>query len=118
MSTNEIAAPMLATLDKGLRVRGYVSRDEVGDRYRLGVRILTLASAVLNDLDIRQAAMPALERLQQETRELVFLSVLDRREVVTIERLDCDQPLTLRAQIGSRRPIHCTAAGKAFMGFL
>ncbi len=155
MPTDDIAVPMLATLDKGLRVlealsetdpsratltalsnslgmhrttlfrilgtlraRGYVRRDEAGDRYRLGVRILTLASAVLNDLDIRQAAMPALERLQHQTRELVFLSVLDRREVVTIERLDCDQPLTLRAQIGSRRPIHCTAAGKAFMGFI
>lgn len=101
-----------------LRARGYVSRDEAGDRYRLGVRVLTLASAVLHDLDIRQAALPALEALRRQSRELVFLSVLDRHEVVTIERLDCDQPLTLRAQIGSRRPIHCTAAGKAFMAFL
>jgi IclR family transcriptional regulator, KDG regulon repressor len=101
-----------------LRARGYVSRDEVNDRYRLGVRILSLASAVLNDLDIRDAARPVLEDLGSQTRELVFLSVLDRHEVVTIDRLDCDQPLTLRAQLGSRRPLHCTAAGKAFMAFM
>lgn len=155
MSTSEVAAPMLSTLDKGLRVlealsesepspttltalsnalgmhrttvfrilgtlraRGYVSRDEVGDRYRLGVRVLTLASAVLHDLDIRQAALPALEELRQATRELVFLSVQDGNEVVTVERLDSDQPLALRAHIGSRRPMHCTAAGKALMAFL
>jgi IclR family transcriptional regulator, KDG regulon repressor len=155
MPTNEVALPMLTTLDKGLRVlealseaepapatltalsnavglhrttvfrilgtlraRGYVSRDEAGDGYRLGVRILTLASSVLHDLDIREAARPALEELRRRTRELVILSVLDRHEVVTIERLDSDQTLALRAQLGSRRPLHCTAAGKAFMAHL
>ena len=101
-----------------LRARGYVSRDDGGDRYRLGVRVLTLASAVLNDLDIRQAALPALEELRRATRELVFLSVRDRNEVVTVERLDSDQPLALRAHLGSRRPMHCTAAGKALMASL
>jgi DNA-binding IclR family transcriptional regulator len=97
-----------------LRARGYVSRESDTDRDRLGVRVLSLASAVLDDLDIRQVARPALQALRRETRELVFLTVLDRGEVVTVERLDSDQPLTLRAQIGSRRPAHCTAAGKAF----
>jgi IclR family transcriptional regulator, KDG regulon repressor len=101
-----------------LRARGYVSRESDTDRYRLGVRVLSLAASVLDDLDIRQVARPLLEALRQDARELVFLTVLDRGEVVTVERLDSDQPLTLRAQIGSRRPAHCTAAGKAFLAVL
>jgi DNA-binding IclR family transcriptional regulator len=101
-----------------LRARGYVSRESDTDRYRLGVRVLSLAAVVLDDLDIRQMARPALQALRHAARELVFLSVLDRGEVVTVERLDSDQPLTLRAQIGSRRPAHCTAAGKAFLAVL
>lgn len=101
-----------------LRARGYVARESDTDRYRLGVRVLSLAGVVLDDLDVRQVARPALEALRLEARELVFLTVLDRGEVVTVERLDSDQPLTLRAQIGSRRPAHCTAAGKAFLAAL
>jgi IclR family acetate operon transcriptional repressor len=101
-----------------LRARGYVTRESDTDRYRLGVRVLTLAGAVLDDLDVRQVARPLLEALRRDARELVFLSVLDRGEVVTVERLDSDQPLTLRHQIGSRRPVHCTAAGKAFLAVL
>jgi IclR family acetate operon transcriptional repressor len=101
-----------------LRARGYVMRERDTDRYRLGVGALSLAGAVLNDLDIRQVARPALEALRQDTRDLVCLSVLDRGEVVMVERLESDQPLTLRTQLGSRRPAHCTAAGKAFLAVL
>jgi DNA-binding IclR family transcriptional regulator len=72
----------------------------------------------LDDLDVRQIARPALEALNRASRELVFLSVMEGGEVVTVERLESDQPLTLRAQLGSRRPAHCTAAGKAFLAVL
>jgi DNA-binding IclR family transcriptional regulator len=101
-----------------LRARGYVSRDHETDRYRLGVRVLTLASSVLEDLDIRQAALPGLQELNRATRELVYLTVLDQGEVITVEHLESDQALTLRARIGARRPLHCTASGKALIAHL
>jgi DNA-binding IclR family transcriptional regulator len=101
-----------------LRARGYVSRDRDTDRYRLGARVLTLASAVLDDLDVRQVALPPLQTLNRETRELVYLTVLDHGEVITVEHLESDQPLSLRGRIGARRPLHCTAAGKALVAFL
>lgn len=101
-----------------LRARGYVSRDRDTDRYRLGARVLTLASAVLDDLDVRQVAMPALQALNRQTHELVYLTVLDHGEVITVEHLESDQPISLRGKIGARRPLHCTAAGKALVAFL
>jgi DNA-binding IclR family transcriptional regulator len=101
-----------------LQARGYVSRDPDGDGYRLGVRVLSLASAVLADLDIRKAGHGPLQQLCDDTGELVFLTVLDGDEVVTIERLEGSHTVSLRAQIGSRRPAYCTAAGKAIVAFL
>jgi DNA-binding IclR family transcriptional regulator len=101
-----------------LQARGYVTRDPDNDGYRLGVRVLSLASSVLADLDIRKAGHASLLHLRDETGELVFLTVLDGHEVVTIERLDGSHAVTLRAQIGSRRPANCTAAGKAIVSFL
>ncbi|MGE3269581.1 MAG: IclR family transcriptional regulator [Chloroflexota bacterium] len=101
-----------------LQARGYVRRDPDGDGYRLGVRVLSLASAVLADLDIRKAGHEPLQSLNEDTGELVFLTVLDGHEVVTIERLEGTHTVTLRSQIGSRRPAYCTAAGKAIVAFL
>lgn len=101
-----------------LQARGYVRRDPDGDGYRLGVRVLSLASSVLADLDVRKAGHQPLQQLCQDTGELVFLTVLDGDEVVTIERLEGSHTVSLRAQIGSRRPAYCTAAGKAIVAFL
>jgi DNA-binding IclR family transcriptional regulator len=101
-----------------LQARGYVSRDPDTDGYRLGVRVLSLASSVLADLDIRKAGHAPLEALCHDTGELVFLTVRDGDEVVTVERMEGSHTVTLRAQIGARRPAYCTAAGKAIVAFL
>jgi len=107
---------LLATLQQ----HGYVERDEDGGGYTIGLQILTLASALLNDLDLRRVGLPYLAELGRRVGETVHLVVLDpeRREAVTVERIEGISPLSLRTQIGSRRPLHCTAVGKAMLAFL
>ncbi len=101
-----------------LQARGYVQRDRATDRYRLGTRILSLASTLLQDLDLRQVARATLQALCDDTQELVHLAVLDSGEVVTVDRLEGKQTLSLRTAIGARRPAYCSAAGKAILAFL
>lgn len=101
-----------------LNARGYVDRDPVTDRYTLGVRSLMLASSFLDNLEIRQVARPILVALCDKTQELVHLTVLDHGEVVTIERVESKQPVSLHTEVGVRRPAYCTAAGKAIMAYL
>jgi DNA-binding IclR family transcriptional regulator len=98
-----------------LRSRGYIDRDPVTDRYRLAARVLTLAGAFLDGLDIRHVARPALQALCDRTQELVHLAILDRGDVVTIERIEGKHPVSLQTGIGARRPIYCTASGKAIL---
>ena len=101
-----------------LLARGYVERDPATDRYRLGIRVLFLASTLLNDLDIRQVARPALEALGDRTQELVHLTVLDHGEVITVDRIEGKHSLSLQTRVGERRPAYCTASGKALLAFL
>lgn len=101
-----------------LQARGYVDRDRVTDRYHIGMRVLSLPSAVLRRLDIRQIARPSLQALCTETQELVHLTVLNAGSVVTIERLESTHTLSLRLELGDRRPAHCTATGKVFLAHL
>jgi len=101
-----------------LQARGYVSRNRMTDRFRLGMRVLSLASTVLRGLDLRQVARPTLERLCAETQELVLLTVLDHGAVVTVECLEGNQTIALRTELGARRPAYCTASGKALLAHM
>jgi IclR family transcriptional regulator, KDG regulon repressor len=101
-----------------LRARGYIDRDPVTDRYRLGSRVLTIAGAFLDNLDIRHVARPALQALCDRTHELVHLATLDRGEVVTVERIEGKHPVSLQTGVGARRPVYCTASGKAILAYL
>lgn len=107
-------ARFLTTLQR----RGYLERDPATERYRPGLRVLTLSAAVLTHLQIRDIARPVLEALRDETGEMTHLTVLDNGEVVTVDRAEGHNPLTLRTEIGSRRPAYCTASGKAMLAYL
>lgn len=101
------------------RASGYVERDPTTDRYRLGIRILFLSSALLTGMDLRKTAKSFLESLCEQTQELVQLTTFDHGEVVTIERVLSKQTLALQtAEIGARRPAYCTATGKATLAYL
>ena len=97
---------------------GYLERDDEG-RLSLGIRVLELGFSYLASLDLRTQALPEMRRLVGEIDASIGLSVIDRNEVVYIERLESSrlQPV-LPVGVGARMPLHATAMGKAIMAFL
>ena len=65
--------------------RGFVDRDEATARYRLGLRLVAYADAVLAGLDVRTIARPHLERLVAQTGETATLSVPGGTQPFTID---------------------------------
>jgi DNA-binding IclR family transcriptional regulator len=98
--------------------RGYLEQVDGSDHYRLGYKALVLASATIAGLSLREIGAPILEDLSRATRETVHIVVLDQGEVVTIDRLEAEHPITLRTHIGARRPCYCSATGKAMLAHL
>jgi IclR family KDG regulon transcriptional repressor len=98
--------------------RAYAEQIGEGDRYRLGLGALRLASASMTGIMLREIGVPVLEALRRKTGETVQTVVLDPNgEVVTIDRLDAEHPIGLRTHVGARRPAYCSAAGKAMLAF-
>ena len=97
---------------------GYLERDAEG-RLSLGLRVLELGFSYLASLDLRTQALPEMRRLVGELDASIGLSVIDRNEVVYIERLESStlQPI-LPVGVGVRMPLHATAMGKAIMAFM
>lgn len=89
-----------------------------GHSYVLGMRSLELGGLAVAHHELRQAASPLLAELHQRTGAVATLAVLDRKDVVFVERhgrgLTSD-PVT---RVGGRAPAHATAAGKAMLAWL
>lgn len=100
-----------------LQARGFVQRDRVTDHYRIGIKMLSLTASLLRNLDVREIARPHLHALCQHTEELVLLTVLDEGAVVTVEQLEGAHTISLRTELGARRPAYCTASGKVFLAY-
>lgn len=113
--SNSTTFRLLATLAS----HNYVERNEQTGAYRLGLACLELARAYHAGNTIRQAALPVLEKLRDDSRETIHLAVLDKMEVVYLEKLHGLHAVGLMtSRIGGRLPAHCTGLGKALLAYV
>lgn len=97
---------------------GYIEQDVHSERYKLGYKLLEVSSKLLNQLDVRQVAMPFLQQLADSTNEVIHLVVLRRGQVVYIEKVEGSETIRMHSQVGTIAPVHCTGVGKAILAHL
>ena len=85
------------------------------DRYVVGPALTRLSVQALSSVNIGLPIRRVLSALAAESGETCNVGVLDKDEVVYIERVEGPSPLRLQLDVGSRVPIHCTAIGKLLM---
>jgi DNA-binding IclR family transcriptional regulator len=86
-------------------------------RYRLGVRILRLASGVLGRLDVRDVARPHLEDLVDAVGETATLSIPGDRDAITVDFVPTDRYLQGVTRLGRPSVAHASSAGKVLLAF-
>ena len=101
-----------------LESEGFVEKSPLNSRYRLGLKLLDLANRVMGRYDLRDHARPYMEELAQEIGEIIHLSILDRNEIVYLEKKGEGQPLTVATRVGGRSPAHACAMGKVLVSGL
>ena len=68
--------------------------------------------------ELREAALPHLQRLSDETDQTVNLAVRDGAEIVYLARLKRPGLLDIKLYVGSRLPVHATSLGRAMLARL
>jgi IclR family transcriptional regulator, KDG regulon repressor len=101
-----------------LTAEGLLEQDPRTGGYRLGIVMFELGEAVRVHMDLHAAAGPVLGMLREETRETAQVGVLDRGEVVYVDRLESSHTLRLFTETGRRVPAHCSSSGKVLLAFL
>ena len=101
-----------------LRARGFVKWNPDNARYSLGMRAFEVGCGILRSMEAHAVAKPYLEQLVANLGETAFLGVLDDADLVVIDKIDGRRSVRMYADIGSRRPLHSTAIGKALLAHL
>lgn len=94
----------------------FLERDANSGTYRLGARIVSLASNETPLIVLR--ARPYLERLRDRFDETVNLGMLSGDNIVYLDIVESQRTVRLAARIGDRDMVHSTALGKAIAASL
>jgi IclR family acetate operon transcriptional repressor len=123
LGTNEVArrlgaTPSTVSRQLGTLVgTGLVEHDDESGQYRLGIRLVELAHAVLARLDVRTVARPHLEALVEATGETATLSVPADPDAITVDFVAAPHYVRGVTALGRPSIAHATAAGKVMLAF-
>ena len=107
------AARMLATLAH----EGAVEQVSGATSYRLGPRLVTLASGLTPTRSLAAVAHPTLEELAVASGEAAGLSVPDGDLVHYIDQVAVPNPVSVRDWTGTRAPLHAVSSGQVLLAF-
>jgi DNA-binding IclR family transcriptional regulator len=101
-----------------LRRRGYLEQNADG-HIVLGARLFDVGVCARADVRLRAVARPALTELVKRTGETAFLGILTPNfTVLHLDKVVSPQVIRYDAELGEKRPAHCTAMGKALLAEL
>lgn len=91
-------------------------------KYRLSSRVSDFGLSLLDSMVVRRLAREHLRELRARTGHTAGLAILDDSEVSYVDRWQGSRrgqyAIDLGVGLGSRLPIHCSAAGKALLAHL
>ena len=97
---------------------GYVDRVPDTRKFRLALKVLDLGFNAIARSDLRTRARPILRGLVGEMNEAASIGVLDKADVIYVERIQAGLArLGVDIRIGSRVPAYSTAIGHAILAW-
>jgi DNA-binding IclR family transcriptional regulator len=107
-----------ATILYTLEALGYLEREDVNNRYTLGVRMLSFTRKIADEVNIAGRCQTLLEELVHESALTGHLAVRHNGDSMYVARVAAPGLLQVSSYVGMRWPVHASAAGKALLAFL
>jgi DNA-binding IclR family transcriptional regulator len=96
---------------------GWVEETTRRGRYALGLQLVQLGRAAVEQEFERRLALPALRALRDDTGLTVYLTVLRGLSAVCVERIDGREVLAFGLQFGGSLPLHAGAGPNVLLAF-
>jgi len=85
--------------------------------FALGLRLFELGELVGDRRTLRDASLPYLQELFEQTHETIHLGVLDGGEILYFAKIVGYGAFPLPTRTGGRWPVHASALGKVLLAF-
>jgi IclR family transcriptional regulator, acetate operon repressor len=100
-----------------LRARGFVAHDAATGVFTIGMKAFAVGAAAVQVSRLDQVATNVMRRLSEETGETTSLAMRDGANVIYVEQIEAVTALRMSARLGTRLPLHATAAGKILLAW-
>lgn len=102
---------------QALKEEGWVYQGGEGNNYRIGLRLLVLASQSRLRMGLVKQLHPVMKQISEYCEQTVVLSVVDGRQTVCLHTIESNKRIRIDSQVGSRGPLHAGASGKTLLAF-
>lgn len=113
-----IAKSTVHRIASTLVAEGFLEKNPVNDKYRLGLALFRLGALVRRRMDVSYEARPMLMDLRAQTNETILLAIPDEDQIMYVFHLESSHAIRMRSDIGVRKPMVCTAEGQAILAFM
>lgn len=96
---------------------GYLEKDPITKKYRLGLANIRLSGVLTTTMEIYKEARPILYRLVEKYNENVHIGVLEETNVLYLDKFESMYSTPLASHIGKRNPAYCTGCGKVLLAY-
>jgi DNA-binding IclR family transcriptional regulator len=111
-----ISTPTAYRLMQSMREHDLLQQE--GQTFRLGVGLATLGARAMEGLDIRHAALPALQELNAATGENAHLTIRQGHVRVLVEKVEAPRNVRPFALLGEPLPLGVGASGLVLLAWL
>lgn len=103
---------------KTMLALGVVELSPATKKYRYGPRLAAIGLSALKNMNLRQSALPILQKLRDETGETINLTILSGTEILYVERIMSDYLVNVNINVGDTLPVYCASMGKVILAYL
>ena len=104
---------LVTTLDQ----LGYIKQYQSSRRFQLSSKMFSLGRRALEATPLPDIAVPHLRWLVQESKLTTHLGILEKNQVVFIQKVDGPGIIKFDTYIGKCSQLHCTGLGKILLAF-
>ncbi len=124
LTLSQVAEAMQMTLPTAyrflytLQAIDLIEKEPDRKAYRITPRVLKLGYGVFKSSELWNTAHPHLLRASQKYGETFNLAILEKDQILYIDRVKTQSILTINLEIGSKLPAYCTSMGRVLLAWL
>ena len=124
LTLSQVAEAMQMTLPTAyrflytLQAIDLIEKEPDRKAYRIAPNVLRLGYGVFKSSELWNTAHPHLVRASQKYGETFNLAILEKDQILYIDRVKTQSILTINLEIGSKLPAYCTSMGRVLLAWL